>query len=168
MAAIALALIPGCSKGASRRSVRADSTAQDKIRSVEPPLRPLDPRLSAARSALERKQYADALRLSEEARSKSAPTAAVSELQADLFRETEYLDREIDILKRWESEAPRDATPRLRLFYIYLDLGWRRYADQVSQEALKAEPANPRCQVARALFFYRSMEAGFEAGAKAP
>jgi superkiller protein 3 len=59
-------------------------------------------------------------------------------------------------LKQWAAAAPDDAHPWLKLFHIYLDLGWRAEAGQASQQALKLAPQEPRSQVARALFYYRS------------
>jgi predicted Zn-dependent protease len=117
-----------------------------------------DPRLAAARAALDQKDYRAALRLCELARREGVPPVATLELETEIFKQTEYLDREIETLRQWQAAAPQDAQPWLRLFYIYLDLGWRRRAAEASEQALRLAPGSPRSRVTRALVFYRSNE----------
>src|SRR5262245_2479771 len=76
-----------------------------------------DPRLAAAKEALQRKDCSEALRLCETARKQGAAQPAVLELQAALFKETGYLDREIAALRRWIELVPQDAHPWIKLFY---------------------------------------------------
>jgi len=119
----------------------------------EPPtLIETEPRLATARQALENKDYIAALRFTEAAEKQGTPVPALEAMRAAIFRETDYLDREIEACQRWAAAAPEDAEPWLKLFYIYSDMAWKREADWASKEALKRAPGNARTHVARALF----------------
>lgn len=120
-----------------------------------------DPRLADARAALQKGDFLRALELAKQARGRGVPAPAVLEMEGDVFRQTSYLDREIEALRQWTKAAPRDAIPWLRLFYIYADLGWTREAGDAAARALKLAPTNPRAYVARALVSYRSNEPQF-------
>lgn len=116
----------------------------------------LDPRLAAAKSALDRQDFAAAFRLTEAAAKRGAEKPAVLEMRAAIFKATDYLDKEIEALKFWTEAAPRDPRPWIKLFYIYLDLGWRQEADRASKQALVLAPSNSRSYVTRAIYYYRS------------
>jgi len=146
-----------------RAGRHAPSSATAPLRPASPPTEsppsPVDPRLVPARDALARQDYVEALRACRAARKGGAPLPAVLETEAEIFKATAYLDREIEALKRWAIAVPRDHRPWLKLFYIYLDLGWRPEARQASERALRLAPDDPRSHVARALFYYRSEDA---------
>lgn len=115
-----------------------------------------DPKLEAVWAAFDRGDYASALRLTANARKRGASPAAILEMQAAIFKSTDYLDREIETLYRWTATAPSDPQPWLKLFYIFMDLGWRHEADLASKHCLDIAPENSRSHVARAVFYYRS------------
>jgi len=117
-----------------------------------------DPRLAKAREALARQDFRSAFQECEAAQKQGVPRPAVLELKADLFKATGYLDKEIETVRQWAVAAPRDQHPWLRLFYIYLDLGWRREAAQASDRALQLAPKDARSYVTRALRYYYSSE----------
>jgi cytochrome c-type biogenesis protein CcmH/NrfG len=119
---------------------------------------PHDPRLHSALDALRRQDYPQALRLCESARKQGVAQAEVLPIEAEVFKATEYLDREIETLRRWIDTDPRNHRPWLKLFHIYLDLGWKAEAAEASEYALRLAPRDPRVHIARALFFYRSNE----------
>lgn len=122
-------------------------------RSIQKPLTvEADPRLAEARQALESKDYVAALGLTDAAEKQGAPVPAVEEMRAAIFRETDYLDREMESYQRWAAAAPEDAEPWLKLFYIYSDLAWKREAGWASEAALKRAPGDSRAHLARALF----------------
>jgi Flp pilus assembly protein TadD len=79
-------------------------------------------------------------------------------VEAELFKRAGYPDREMTALRQWAKLASRDHQPWLKLFYLYLDLGWRREAGRAAEAAVKRAPRDPRVLVARAIFFYRSRE----------
>ena len=111
-----------------------------------------DARLAGAREALARRQYVLALSQCEQALRRGAPISAVEEVRATIFRDTDYLDREIESYQRWAEADPGSAEPWLKLFYIFSDLFWKREAEHASAQALRLAPENPRVHVARALF----------------
>ena len=115
-----------------------------------------DARLNAAYAALQVKSLTGAYRLSVLAEQRGARRSDVLSLQAQIFRDADYLDREMATLQQWTVLAPQDPLPWLKLFYIYLDLGWRHEAENASRKAYDRAPHNPRCFVARALLAYRS------------
>jgi tetratricopeptide (TPR) repeat protein len=114
-----------------------------------------DPRLGVAYDALARSDYITALRECARAEQQGVPAPALEAVRSAIFRETDYLDRELESYQRWAKAAPDDATPWLRLFYLYADLGWKREADHASREALRRAPHEPRAHVARATFLDR-------------
>src|SRR5206468_3780664 len=83
-----------------------------------------DPRLTAAKDALLHRDFSGAFRLCDAARKQGAASPDILEMQAAIFKETGYLDKEIEALKRWTTAAPREVRPWIKLFYIYMDLGW--------------------------------------------
>src|SRR5947199_403388 len=83
-----------------------------------------------------------------------APPAEVLAVESQVFRGTDYLDKEIDTLQRWARAAPKDYRPLLRLFYVYLDLGWRHEAGLMSEQALRLAPTEAGCQEAGAISHY--------------
>jgi hypothetical protein len=85
--------------------------------------RPPDPRLAPAREALKQGRYAAALRHCDAAAAQGVPVAFVEAVRAEIFRETRYLDKEMESYQRWSAADPADAAPWLKLFYIYDDLG---------------------------------------------
>ncbi len=115
-----------------------------------------DSRLAGARSAFEQKDFAAALHLTEIARKKGAGESEVLDLRSAIFKATDYLDKEIETLRLWTQAAPRDPKPWIKLFYIYLDLGWRGDADRASKQAVTLASSSSRSQTARAIFYYRS------------
>jgi len=115
-----------------------------------------DARLDAAYSALQAKDLTKAYRLSVLAEQQGTPRRAVLPLQAEIFRAADYLDKEMASYRQWSALAPQDAVPSLKLFHIYLDLGWKREAEAASLQASARAPRNSRCYVARALLAYRS------------
>ena len=120
-----------------------------------------DVRLAEARAALARREYVAAFRACRAARSRGAPLPAVLSLEAEIFKQTAYLDREIETLRRWTAAAPADARPWLMLFYIYQDLGWRREAGEAAGRAARCAPQDPHTLIARALSDSRSREQSF-------
>jgi len=150
--AAALLLLPGC----DRKSATATeaTTSPPAIESD----RTIDPRLREADGAIRRKEYPIAIRLIAEAQKEGVPESDALRMRADVFRATDYIDLEIETLREWVKADPGSAEPLLRLFYIYLDLGWRWDAGNASANALKVDPDNYRASVARAIHFYRSAE----------
>lgn len=122
------------------------------------PLVPADSRLVPASEALARRDFETAFDLAETAGEQGAPLPAVLALKAQVFADTGYLDREIETLRQWAKAAPADHQPWVRLFYLYLDLGWRREAKDASDRALRLGPKEPRCLVTRAVLHYRSSD----------
>jgi Flp pilus assembly protein TadD len=138
-----------------------DATGRKHLaRSLQSPEKPgsRDPRLTSAYSALQAKDLTGAYRLSVLAEKHGVPRGAVLPLQADIFRAADYLDKEMSALQQWTSAAPRDPLPWIKLFHIYLDLGWKHEAEAASRKAFALAPRNPRCYVTRALLAYRSNE----------
>jgi len=117
-----------------------------------------DPRLEAARQALRKQDFRAAMKACDEARRNGAPLAEVAATRSQIFRGADYLDREMEALKQWQQAAPTDFRPTLRLFYIYLSLGWRHDAVKASDRLMKIAPHHPRCLQARAMIHYRSNE----------
>jgi tetratricopeptide (TPR) repeat protein len=117
-----------------------------------------DPRLNGAREALVRRDFVTALQRAEAARKQGVPLPDLLEFKADLFKETNYLDKEVATLRQWTAAAPRDHHPWLKLFHIYLDLGWRHEAGKASDRVLQLAPNDPRSLVTRALLYYRSKD----------
>jgi Flp pilus assembly protein TadD len=76
-------------------------------------------------------------------------------VEAELFKQTGYLDREINALRQWAAAA-KDATPWLKLFYIDFDLGWRHEAGEAVKRAVALAPQDPHTLVARAIWSDRS------------
>jgi Flp pilus assembly protein TadD len=115
-----------------------------------------DPRLNAAKEALMRRDFGAAFQFCKAAHKQGAAQPAILEMQAAIFKQTGYLDREIETLRQWTKTVPHEARPWIKLFYIYMDLGWRSEADQASRRALELAPKNARSHVTRAIFYYRS------------
>src|SRR5207244_11416797 len=104
------------------------------------PVPPGGPRLAGAVEALARRDYVTAFRRSEAARKEGVPLPALLEFQVELFRQTYYLDKEMAALRQWAAASPHDPRPWRKLFYIYLDMGWRREATNASERAMKLAP----------------------------
>ncbi len=113
-------------------------------------------RLAEARSALNRGDLAAVFRACRTARLHGAPARAVLPVEAELFKQAGYLDREINALRDWTTAAPEDATPWLKLFYIDLDLGWRHEAGEAMKRAVALAPQDPHALVARAIWLDRA------------
>lgn len=163
---VAVLLLSGCvsrppapspSYPPSSTSVRPDGQPAPITSAPDTP--PIDSRLQPARDALARQDYISVLRALETARSQGAPRAALLETQADLFKATGYLDREIATLRDWTKVRPTDHRPWIKLFHIYLDLGWRAEAREASDQAIRLKAEDPRSQITRALYYYRSNDA---------
>lgn len=116
-------------------------------------------RLAEARGALNRGDLAAALRACRTARLAGAPARAVLPVEAEIFKEAGYLDRESHTLSQWAAAAPNDATPWLKLFYIDRDLGWRHEAQEAVKRAAALAPQDPHMLVARAIWQERSPNA---------
>ncbi len=143
--------------GAPPHEVTGRNRANQLLKSLEIPAA-RDTRLTAAYAALQAKDLTGAYRLSVLAEKHSVPHQVVLPLQAEIFRVADYLDKEIAALQQWTVVASDDPAPWLKLFHIYLDLGWKREAEAASRKALVRAPRNPRCFVARALLAYRSSD----------
>ena len=78
--------------------------------------------------------------------------------EAEVFRRTAYLDRELDSLHSWAKADPKNEEPQLRLFYKYFDLGWTAEASERSGLARKISPSAMGSLTAAAILQYRSDE----------
>lgn len=141
--------------GAPPRDANARKRSERLLQSAERPAAH-DARLTSAYGALRANDLAGAYRLSVLAEKHGALHREVLPLQAEIFRASDYLDREMTALQQWAVQAPHDPVPCLKLFHIYLDLGWKHEAEMASRKASARAPRNPRCYVARALLAYRS------------
>lgn len=148
----------------TRRRMRSAPIPESLDKSAAP-----DSRLASAYAALRAKDLPGAYRLSVLAEQHRTPRRIVLPLQTEIFRAADYLDKEIEALRQWTVLAPHDPLPWLKLFYIYLDLGWKHEAENAARQARNFAPHNPRCYVARALLAYRSSDpaAGLTAIAEA-
>ena len=117
---------------------------------------PADARLVPARDALARQDYRAALRLCAQAQRQGTARPDALHVRSDIYKAADYLDKEIESLQQWRLSAPRVVEPCLKLFYIYLDLGWWREAQRESDAVLVLAWADPRAHIARALLFYQS------------
>jgi Flp pilus assembly protein TadD len=79
-------------------------------------------------------------------------------MEADIYRATAYLDKELETLLQWSNVAPQDPRPWYKRFYIYMDMGWRKEAEEASARVLKLAPNNARSHITRAILYYRSNE----------
>lgn len=116
------------------------------------------PSLGVAVKELNEKKYQNVLRLCEEAKIRGASHKDILYVQSVLFKETQYLDKELEALKEWQKLDVADTRPLYKLFYLYLDIGWRYEAAKTSDSLLRLAPQDSRSHVTKALLEYRSNE----------
>ena len=117
-----------------------------------------DTLLEPARNAFERQDYRDALTQIKKALSRGASKSEALDLRADIFKAAGYLDRCVETLIEWKTLAPTDPSPSNRLFFEYLQLGWRVEAERESKRLTELSPHDPRTLQTKALLGFRSQQ----------
>lgn len=156
-ATIALLSLQGCNR--SQKPLPVTPAAPPQA-SAPPPqaTAPTDPRFASLVEAMKSNDYPQALKLCREARTKKYPLAQILAYEADIFRGVGYLDKQMETLKTWAQVAPKEPRPLYALFYLYLDVGWKQEAEDVSKKAFQIAPNEARTWVTKALLAYRSTE----------
>ncbi|MDW8207204.1 MAG: tetratricopeptide repeat protein [Chloroherpetonaceae bacterium] len=158
---LALLLLAGCRPALTVAPERPNATvtpaSQDTARVSRRAPDP-DPRVADIRAALNAQDYPRALQLCRAARNRGVPLPLILEQEAEIYRATRYLDRELDTLIAWCRAAPKDPRPWYRRFFLYIQMGWRREAEQASARAFQLAPDDARSYVTRAILHYRSNE----------
>lgn len=119
---------------------------------------PVDPRVAHIHAAREAQNFVGALKQCRVARTQGVPLPLILEQEADIYKATGYLDKERETLTAWSKAAPKDARPWVKRFYLDINMGWRKEAEQASAHALRLAPEDARSYVTRAILHYRSNE----------
>ncbi|MEP6754305.1 MAG: tetratricopeptide repeat protein [Chthonomonadales bacterium] len=117
-----------------------------------------NPVLSEAKRMLISGEFANTLREIQRLAKTGISLKLILPAQAEVFRQTDYLDRELQQLYNWSLADPKNEEPQLRLFYRYFDLGWTAEAAKVSERAYQIAPRSTGPLTAKAIYFYRSDE----------